>query len=261
MSAPALPRWLYLPALLGAALVALPLVGLLAHTPWGDFFELITSPASLSALGLSLRTAATSTAACLVLGVPLAMVLARGPRRLTRLARPLVLLPMVLPPVVGGLALLQAFGRRGLLGETFETLGVEIAFTTTAVVLAQTFVSLPFLVFSVEGALRSVGVRHEVAAATLGATPSVTFARITLPLLAPAVASGAVLAFARAIGEFGATMTFAGSLEGVTRTLSSEIYLQRESDPDAALALAVLLVAASAIVIATVFRAPARDRG
>ena len=160
-----------------------------------------------------------------------------------------MLLPLVLPPVVGGIALLYTFGRRGLLGQTLEVLGVRIAFSTTAVVLAQTFVALPFLVVSLEGTLRAVGQRYEVVAATLGARPTAVLLRVTLPLVLPGLLSGAVLSFARSLGEFGATLTFAGSLQGVTRTLPLEIYLQRESDPDAAVALSLVLVAVAILVV------------
>ena len=161
----------------------------------------------------------------------------------------MMLLPLVLPPVVGGLALLYTFGRRGLLGHTLDLLGFRIAFSTTAVVLAQTFVALPFLVVSLEGTLRAVGPRYEVAAATLGARPTTVLRRVTLPLVWPGLLSGAVLSFARSLGEFGATLTFAGSLQGVTRTLPLEIYLQRETDPDAAVALSLVLVAVAVLVV------------
>jgi molybdate transport system permease protein len=163
--------------------------------------------------------------------------------------RPLILLPLVLPPVVGGIALLYTFGRLGLIGRYLDAAGVQIAFSTAAVVLAQTFVSLPFLVIALEGAARTVGTEYEVVAATLGARPSTVWWRVSLPLLAPGLVSGAVLAFARSLGEFGATLTFAGSREGVTRTLPLEIYLQRESDADAAVALSILLVVVAAVVV------------
>ncbi|BBX37368.1 molybdenum transport system permease protein ModB [Mycolicibacterium mageritense] len=216
---------------------------------WTRFWALITSDSATTALLLSLRTAAASTALCVLVGVPLALVLARSDGRFVRLTRPLILLPLVLPPVVGGIALLYAFGRLGLLGRYLDAAGVQIAFTTAAVVLAQTFVSLPFLVVSLEGAARTAGTDFEVVAATLGARPSTVWWRVTLPLLGPGLLSGAVLAFARALGEFGATLTFAGSRQGVTRTLPLEIYLQRESDPDAAVALSVLLVVVAAVVV------------
>ncbi|GAA0193321.1 ABC transporter permease [Cytobacillus oceanisediminis] len=247
-----LPGWIWVPAAAGAALVVLPLVALLARVEWTDLPSLLTSESARSALWLSLRTAAVSTVLCIVLGVPMAFVLARARFPGQALLRALVLLPLVLPPVVGGIALLATFGRRGLLGESLDVLGVQVAFSTTAVVLAQTFVALPFLVISLEGSLRTAGRRYEVVAATLGARPTTVLRRVSIPLVLPGLLSGAVLAFARALGEFGATITFAGSLQGVTRTLPLEIYLQRETDPDAAVALSLLLVVAAVAVIALV---------
>lgn len=247
-----LPGWIWVPAAAGAALVVLPLVALLARVEWADLPSLLTSESARSALWLSLRTAAVSTVLCIVLGVPMAFVLARARFPGQALLRALVLLPLVLPPVVGGIALLATFGRRGLLGESLDVLGVQVAFSTTAVVLAQTFVALPFLVISLEGSLRTAGQRYEVVAATLGARPTTVLRRVSIPLVLPGLLSGAVLAFARALGEFGATITFAGSLQGVTRTLPLEIYLQRETDPDAAVALSLLLVVAAVAVIALV---------
>jgi molybdate transport system permease protein len=244
-----LPPWIYLPAGLGALFVILPLAAMTTRVDWSRFFALITSESSVAALRLSLQTSIASTALCLLFGVPMAMVLARGSFRGQRILRSLMLLPLVLPPVVGGIALLYTFGRRGLLGQSFEVLGIQIAFSTTAVVLAQTFVALPFLVVALEGTLRSVGQRYETVAATLGGRPTTVLARVTLPLVLPGLASGAVLSFARALGEFGATLTFAGSLQGVTRTLPLEIYLQRETDADAAVALSLVLVAVAILVV------------
>ncbi len=249
MSRPLLPTWVYVPAVLGAAFIVAPIVAMLTRVQWDEFWTLITSPSSRDALLLSLRTSGAATLLCLLAGIPLALVLARSRGRLMGLGRALVLLPLVLPPVVAGIALLYTFGRRGLLGESFEALGFQIAFSTTAVVLAQTFVAMPFLVISLEGALRTVGTRYQDVAATLGASPTLVLRRVTLPTVMPAIASGAVLAFARALGEFGATITFAGSLQGVTRTLPLEIYLQRETDPDAAIALSLLLVVVAVAVI------------
>ena len=244
-----LPRWIFIPAAIGALFVVLPLIAIAAKVDWPHFWSLITSESSTTALVLSLKTAAASTALCIVLGVPMALVLARSNARLVSLARPLILLPLVLPPVVGGIALLYAFGRLGLIGEYLDAAGIQIAFTTTAVVLAQTFVSLPFLVIALEGAARTAGADYEVVAATLGARPTTVWWRVSLPLLAPGLISGAILAFARSLGEFGATLTFAGSRQGVTRTLPLEIYLQRETDADAAVALSLLLVAVAAVVV------------
>jgi molybdate transport system permease protein len=215
----------------------------------GEFGGLITSEASIAALRLSLITSALATALCLLFGAPLALLLARTRFPGQSAVRSVVLLPLVLPPVVGGIALLYTFGRKGLLGHSLEVLGIHIAFSTAAVVLAQTFVAMPFLIVSLEGALRSAGERHEIVAATLGARPTTVLRRVTLPLVLPGLLSGVVLSFARCLGEFGATITFAGSLEGVTRTLPLEIYLQRESDADAAIALSFLLVIVAVAVI------------
>jgi molybdate transport system permease protein len=237
------------PAAIGALFVVLPLIAVAAKVDWPHFWSLISRESSTTALVLSLKTAAASTTLCLLLGVPMALVLARSQSRAVRVARPLILLPLVLPPVVGGIALLYAFGRLGLIGEYLDAAGIQIAFTTTAVVLAQTFVSLPFLVIALEGAARTAGADYEVVAATLGARPTTVWWRVSLPLLAPGLISGAVLAFARSLGEFGATLTFAGSRQGVTRTLPLEIYLQRETDADAAVALSLLLVAVAAVVV------------
>lgn len=245
-----IPGVLWVPAGLGLALIVLPVFGLLLRTDFARLPQLLTSDASLHALRLSLLTAALSTVLCVLLGVPLAVVLARATRRGARFLRAMVLLPLVLPPVVGGLALLYLLGRNGFLGYLLDvTAGVRVPFTTAAVVLAQTFVAMPFLVVSLEGALRSAGDGYERVAATLGAGPWTVFARVTCPLLLPALASGAVLSFARALGEFGATITFAGSLQGVTRTLPLEVYAQAESDVDSAVALSLLLIVVAVAVI------------
>jgi len=253
-----LPPWIFAGALAGALLIVLPLLAMALRTSWSGFLPLVTSSSALAALGLSLRTAAVSTVLCVLLGTPLALVLARARIRGLKLLRALVLLPLVLPPVVGGMALLYTFGRRGLLGEAFEVAGIQIAFSTAAVVLAQTFVALPFLVLSVEAALRTAGTKFEAAAATLGAAPGTVLRRVTLPLLLPSLASGTILCFARALGEFGATLTFAGSLAGVTRTLPLEIYLQHETDPDAAVALSMLLVGTAVVIVALTYSRTAR---
>ena len=244
-----IPRWLYAPAVLGAAFLLLPLIAIVARVDWSQFLTLVTSEASKEALWLSLRTSAIATLLCVVFGTPMALVLARTSFPGQGVLRSLVLLPLVLPPVVGGVALLYTFGRRGLLGHELDVLGIQVAFSTTAVVLAQTFVALPFLVVSLEGALRTAGLRYEVVAASLGAGPTTVFRRITLPLVLPGLVSGAVLSFARALGEFGATITFAGSLQGVTRTLPLEIYQLRQTDVDAAVALSLVLVVGAVLVI------------
>lgn len=244
-----LPAWIYLPATLGALFVIVPLVAILLEIDWTRFVPLITSESSRAALTLSVQTASASTAVCILVGVPMALVLARGRFRGRSVLRALVLLPLVLPPVVGGIALLYTFGRQGLLGRQLDVLGIRIAFSTTAVVLAQSFVSLPFLVVSLEGALRSAEAGYEHVAATLGARPTTVLRTVTVPLVLPGLMSGAVLAFARALGEFGATLTFAGSLQGVTRTLPLEIYLQRETDAESAVALSLLLIVVAAIIV------------
>jgi len=248
---PGVPVLLWAPAVAGFALVALPVVGLLLRADWARLPTLVTSEAALDALWLSLRTSAAATVLCLLLGGPLAVVLARGRLPGLRLLRAVVLLPLVLPPVVGGLALLYLLGRTGIAGQLLElAFGIRVPFTTAAVVLAQTFVSMPFLVISLEGALRTLDERYEMVAATLGARPRRVFWRVTVPLLLPGLGSAVVLAFARALGEFGATIAFAGSLQGRTRTLPLEIYLRRETDVDAAVALSLLLVVVAAVVVA-----------
>ena len=248
-----LPRWVVLPAALGALLVVLPVASLLTRVDVGSLWPLLTSPGARDALWLSLRTSVVATLLCVVLGVPLALLLARASFPGRRVVRALLLLPLVLPPVVGGLALLTLLGRSGLLGGALDALGMRVPFTTAAVVLAQAFVALPFLVLTLDGALRSHDTAHEDVAATLGARPTRVLLRVTLPALAPALVSGTVLAFARALGEFGATITFAGALQGITQTLPLEIYLQRSSDPDAAVALSLVLVVVALVIIVAAY--------
>ncbi len=255
------PKWVALPAGLGILFVLFPLLGLMSRVDWSNYWGLITSESSQAALKLSLETAVVSTILVMVIGVPIATVLARVDFPGKALIRALVLLPLVLPPVVSGIALTQAFGRRGLIGQHLEVIGIEIAFTTIAVVISQTFVSLPFLVVSLEGALQTAGQRYETVAATLGAKPTRILGRVTMPLVAPGLVSGGVLAFARCLGEFGATSTFAGSMRGVTRTLPLEIYLQREVDPDSAVALSLLLIVFAFIIVALVYRKNDGSRG
>jgi molybdate transport system permease protein len=241
------------PAAIAFLLLVGPLVALLVRAPWVQLPALLAGGTVLPALGLSLGTAAASTGCCVLLGVPLAVVLAGAddwPAPLRRLVRALVTTPLVLPPVVGGIALLLLLGRAGLLGAPlFQAFGVQLPFTTAAVIVAQTFVGLPFLVLGVEGALRGVDRRFLVAATTLGAGPWVRLVRVLLPLAAPGVGAGAVLSFARAIGEFGATVTFAGSLPSVTQTLPIAAYLALNSDPDAAIAISVVLMVLALVVL------------
>ncbi|MDJ0335838.1 ABC transporter permease [Salinibacterium sp. G-O1] len=246
---------LWIPAGLALALLGLPLMALVVRAPWAQLPELLRQPTVASALGLSLGTALLSTAISLVLGIPLALVLARSdqwPAVPRRLLRALVTVPLVLPPVVGGVALLLLLGRNGLIG---QFLPFQLPFTTAAVVIAQVFVAMPFLVLAVDGALRASDRRFEVAAATLGASRFTVFRRITLPLVAPGVAAGALLCFCRALGEFGATITFAGSFPGVTQTLPIATYLQLQTDPDAAIALSLVLMVISATALVSL-----RDR-
>lgn len=255
----ALPWWVIAAAGLAIAFALVPLAALALRADPAQFPQQVTSPSSLTALWLSLRTSLAATALCLLLGLPLALLLSRLDGRIAGILRTLALLPLVLPPVIGGIALLYTFGRRGLIGQHLEAIGVQIAFTTAAVVIAQAFVALPFLVVSVEGALRSSEMReHQQAASTLGASPAAVLWLITLPLIRPALVSGTILVFARALGEFGATLAFAGSLEGATRTLPLEVYLARETDPDAAVALSFVLILVALIVMAVTGAARAR---
>lgn len=245
-----IPRTLTWLAVLGAAFLLVPLVGLLVRVPWSTLLATLSSPAAREALGLSLLCATTAAALCVVLGVPLAAVLVRARPRTARVLRALVTVPLVLPPVVGGVALLATFGRRGLLGQYLDAwFGLSLPFTTAGVVVAEAFVAMPFLVLAAEGALRGVDPRLDQAAATLGASRWYRFRRVTLPVALPGLAAGAVLAWARALGEFGATVTFAGSFPGTTRTLPLAVYVALESDPAEALALAVLLMVLSVVVL------------
>ncbi len=218
------PQVLIVPAVLGLALLVVPLTALVGRVQWSTLWADVTSPAALSALALSVQTGLLATAVCVVIGVPLALLIARAGARSAALLRALVTIPLVLPPMVGGVALLFLFGRSGWLGPTLAGWGVQIPFTTTAVVLAQTFVALPFLVLALEGSLRATGVGYEQTAAALGAGRWRILWRVTLPLAAPGLIAGVVLCFARAVGEFGATALFAGNAPGVTQTMPLAIY-------------------------------------
>lgn len=245
------PVALVLPALIGLAFLLLPLVALLIRAPWRDLPHQLAGAAVWQALRLSLQTATLATAASLLFGVPLAWLLARTAFPGRRLVRALVTLPLVLPPVVGGVALLLALGRNGVVGRWLDSaFGVTLPFTTSGVVVAETFVAMPFLVITVEGTLRAADARYEEAAATLGASRLTAFRRVTLPMIAPGVAAGAVLAWARALGEFGATITFAGSFPGRTQTMPLAVYLALQDDPAAAIALSLVLLAVSLAVLA-----------
>ena len=245
------PFALLLPALLGVAFLTLPLIGLLVRAPWSDIAGELRGTQVLQALRLSLITASLATGLSLVLGVPLAWLLARAQFPGRRLLRALITVPLVLPPVVGGVALLLALGRRGIVGQYLDSwFGITLPFTTAGVVIAEAFVAMPFLVLSVEGALRAADPRYEDAAATLGASGWTTFRRVTLPLVAPGVAAGAVLAWARALGEFGATITFAGNFPGTTQTMPLAVYLALQDDPQAAIVLSLVLLVVSISVLA-----------
>jgi molybdate transport system permease protein len=241
-------------AAVAVVFLLLPLAGLLVRAPWRSLPLLVRDPLVRDALRLSLLSASAATALSLLVGVPLAWVLARTRLPGRSLLRALVTLPLVLPPVVGGVALLLAFGRRGIVGRHLDAwFGITIPFTTTAVVMAETFVAMPFLIITVEGALRGADIRYEEASATLGASRWTTFRRVTLPLIAPSVLAGAVLCWARALGEFGATITFAGNFPGTTQTMPIAVYIALETDPDAAIALSLVLLVVS-IAILTALR-------
>jgi molybdate transport system permease protein len=240
------PAPLLVPAGLAVLFLVLPLLGLVLRAPWSAIGPTLDEPEVGLALRLSLISATLATLLSLLLGVPLAWVLARSRVRGRSVLRALVTVPLVLPPVVGGVALFLVLGRQGIVGRwLFEQFDVTIPFTTTAVVLAETFVAMPFLVISVEGALRAADTRFEDVAATLGADRWTTFRKVTLPLVAPGVAAGAVLCWARALGEFGATITFAGNFPGTTQTMPLAVYLALQRDPEAAIVLSLLLLVVS----------------
>ncbi|MFI6903133.1 ABC transporter permease [Nonomuraea sp. NPDC050394] len=251
-----LPWMLVVPAVAGLLFLVLPLAGLLIRAPWSTLGPRLAEPHVLEALRLSVVCASVATLICLVLGVPLAWLLARVSFPGRRLVRALVTVPLVLPPVVGGVALLLVLGRRGLVGQWLESaFGITLPFTTAGVVIAEAFVAMPFLVISVEGALRGADQRFEEAAATLGASRWIVFRRVTLPMIMPGVVAGAVLCWARALGEFGATITFAGNFPGTTRTMPLAVYLALETEPEAAIVLSLVLLAVSVIILASL-----RDR-
>ena len=244
------PWPLGVPAAFGALLLVVPLVGLLVRAPWSGLVRIVSTPEVLDALWLSLLCATSAMGISIVLGVPLGWVLARSRAPGVGVLRALVTLPLVLPPVVGGVALVLVLGRRGLVGTWLDaTFGLTLFGTTAAVVIAETFVAMPFLVVAVEGAFRSADQGYDEAAATLGASRLHVFRRVTLPLIRPALLAGSVLCWARALGEFGATVTFAGNLQGATRTMPLAVYLAMETDPDAAIALSLVLLVVSVTVL------------
>lgn len=237
-------------AVIATAFFALPFVGLLWRTPWSDVADVITDQSVRRALWLSIQTSVLATVFAVLFGVPLAWVLARVSFPFRSLVRALATLSMVLPPVVGGVALFFSFGRRGLFGQYLDDwFGVRLPFTTAGVVVAQTFVSMPFLVLTVESAFRQFDIRYDDVARSLGATRWHAFRRVTLPSIRPAIIAGVVLAWARALGEFGATITFAGNLPGTTQTMPLATYLALETDPGAALVLSIVLIVVSFAVL------------
>ena len=246
-----MPWPLAVPAALGVLFLLVPLVGLLAKAPWSGLPGILSDSGVLTALRLSLECATIATAISIVIGVPIAWALARVQVRGISGLRALVTLPLVLPPVVGGIALLYALGRRGLVGQYIDQwFGITFPFTTKGAVLSETFVAMPFLIITVEGAFRAADRGLEEAAATLGASRLTVFRRVTLPLIAPSLFAGAVLCWARALGEFGATITFAGNSTSATQTMPLKVYLALETDPDAAVALSLVLLAVSILVLA-----------
>lgn len=253
------PSILAVPAVLGLALLVVPLSALVGRVEWSTLWADVTSPVARSALGLSIATGATATGVCVVLGVPLALMIARSGPRVAAVLRAVVTVPLVLPPMVGGVALLFLFGRSGWIGQSLAEAGLRLPFTTTAVVIAQSFVALPFLVLALEGSLRTTGVGYEQAAASLGAGRWTILWRVTLPLAAPGLVAGVVLCFARAIGEFGATALFAGNAPGVTQTMPLAIYTAFNGSgvtqgPAVALSLLLLVTAIAALLLVRAWR-------
>ena len=245
------PRGLGAIGVIGALFLVLPLFGIVRRVAWTSLWEQLTSTQVTEALRLSLLASVLATLCALILGFPLAWLLARAHFRGRALLRALVTLPMVMPPVVGGIALLGVYGRtNGLLGSfLFDTFGVQVTFSLTAVVIAETFVALPFLVLAIEGGLRSIDPRHEEAAAVMGAGPWQRMSHVTFRLLRPSLVAGVAVAWARALGEFGATITFAGNIEGRTQTTPLAVYMLLESEPEAAYALSLVLVVVCVAVL------------
>jgi molybdate transport system permease protein len=254
------PGWLWVPAATGIAFLLVPIIGMISRIDPQGLGAVIFADESRLAMQLSLLTSVTSAIISVIIGFPLGYLLATRTFPGHRIVRTLILLPLVLPPVVSGLALLYTWGRSAFLGSALESAGLSLAYTTTAVVMAQVFVSLPFMVMSVETATAGLGQRYELTAAELGAKPNRVFFTVTLPLLRHGIITGAVLCFARSLGEFGATLTFAGSLSGVTRTMPLQIYLVRESDPQAAIGLSLLLVVIAVVISVLAYRSPHAPR-
>lgn len=243
------PRVVVVLAFLGVGFVILPLLGIVVRAPWSRAGEILWSDTALIALRVSLVVATAAAVVDLLLGLPVAIVLARVDFRGKTLVRALAVLPLVLPPVVAGIGLLAAAGRRGLLGAPLRAVGLELPFTTAGAVVATAFVSFPLIVLAVEAGLRSLDPRIEGAARAMGASPGYVLRRVTLPLIRTQIAAGMVLAWARALGEFGATLMFAGNLPGRTQTLPLAVFEVSQTDPLGALVIALLLVVISAAVL------------
>ena len=241
-------------AALGVAFIAAPLIALVVRAPWGSGLSALDETGAWTAFRLSIEVSLLAAAASVLVGVPLAYVLARGDWPGRSVVRALVLLPLVVPPVVGGIALLASLGRSGIIGRFLYDAGIQLTFTTVGAVVATTFVSIPLVVLAVEAGLRSVDVRLEQAASALGATRGFAFRNVLLPLLRPQIVAGAVLAWARALGEFGATITFAGNLAGRTQTLPLAVYQARQVDPEGAVMVSLLLVVLSLVVLVAMRR-------
>lgn len=255
------PPALLIPGLIALGFLLIPLIAILSDAPWGSFASIASSPTALEALRLSLIASISATALAFVTGVPLAWLLARDVLPGTRFWRALVIVPLLLPPVVSGVALLSAFGRRGMIGGwIYETTGFQFPFSIAGVILAEAFVAMPFLIITVESAFRTVDREIEEAATVDGASTIRVFRSITLPMIAPALLAGTVLAWARAIGEFGATITFAGNLEGSTQTMPLAVYTALESDRDSAIALSIMLIVVAVAILVSLrgYYLPAR---
>jgi molybdate transport system permease protein len=245
-----LPLPIAVAAVIGAAFVVLPVLALVARAPWGRFGDVLGGDGARTALRLSLEVSLAATVLSVLLGVPLAWVLARREFRGRSVLRAMVILPIVLPPVVAGVGLLEALGRRGMVGGWLDrTLGVQLTFTTAGAIVAATFVSMPLVVLATESGFRGLDRRYEQAAGVLGASSGYTLRRVVLPMVAPQLAAGAVLAWARALGEFGATITFAGNLQGRTQTVPLAVFQQLQTDRDGAVALSLVLVVISIAVL------------
>jgi molybdate transport system permease protein len=239
-------------AAVGAAFVVVPVLALFVRAPWGQLSETLRGVGASTALRLSVEVSLTATAISLLVGVPLAWALARGTFPGRSVLRALVVLPIVLPPVVGGIGLLVALGRGGVVGRwLYEAFGAQLTFTTAGAVIATTFVSMPLVVLATESGLRGLDRRYERAAAAMGGSPWYVFRRVTLPMVGPQVAAGAILTWARALGEFGATITFAGNLAGRTQTIPLAVYEARQVDQGGAILLSLILVVVSLAVLVT----------